>query len=450
MRLFVREKKFYTSFFSLLVVISLQNLISLAVSLADNIMLGSFSENAMSGAAIANQIQFLLQMVIAGIASGVVVLGAQYWGKGETEPIRKIISVGMKFALLTGIVFFAVSYFIPDKVLLLLTNDQAVIAEGVKYMRLMAFTNIIFSVSNTLVMSLRSVETAFIGTVMASSTLVIKLILNYLLIFGNFGCPRLGIVGAAVSTLAGWSVELVIILVYMRFVDKKIKATFRSLFNLNFSYTKDYFKVALPVILSCSFWGVAQAAQTSILGHISGTAIGANSIASVVFQVAAVLSMCAASAASVIIGKTVGEKRLDMVKPYTVTLQVMFVILGIVSSLILFLVKDWIVTVYAVSEETRRMAVDFMLVLVITGIGTAYEYPVAGGIITGGGDTRYAFIVDMIFMWGAAIPLAALSAFVFYFPPFWTFLFLKSDQILKCIPNAIRCNRYKWIRQLTH
>ncbi len=452
MRLFVREKRFYTSFFSLLIVIALQNLISLGVSLVDNVMLGAYSELALSGAAIANQIQFLLQMIIAGIAGGIGVLGAQYWGKGETEPIKKIISVGMKFALLAGLIFFALSLFIPEQVLGLMTNDKNVIAEGVKYMRIMSVTNIIFSVSNTLVWSLRSVETAFIGTVMASVTMVVKICFNYCLIFGNLGFPEMGINGAAVATLIGWSVELVIILIYMRFIDKKIKITIKSIFSFDFTYLRDYIKTSLPVILSGSFWGLAMAAQTAILGHINDTAntvIAANSIATVVFQVTAVLSLCSASAAGVIMGKTVGEKRFDRVKPYTVTLQVLFVIIGIISASILFLSKDAIIGIYAVSDETRKMAVDFMIVLSISVIGTSYEYPVAGGIIQGGGDTKYAFFVDLIFMWGFTIPLSALSAFVFNLPPLYTFIFLKSDQLLKCIPNAIRCNRYKWVKQLT-
>ncbi len=449
MRLFVRDKSFYRSFFSLLIVISLQSLISLGVALVDNIMLGIYDETAMSGAAMANQIQFLLQMVIAGIASGVVVLGAQYWGKDETEPIRHIISVGMKFAMLAGLLFFAAAFFFPQQTLRLLTNEQNVIDEGVKYMRIMSVTCIVFSVSNVLVMSLRSVETAFIGTLMAAVAMVVNISLNYCLIFGHLGFPELGIRGAAIATLISWSVQLVIILIYVRFIDKKLKTTLRSIFSFDFTYLKDYIKTSLPIILSGSFWGVAMAAQTSILGHMGGASIAANSIAAVIFQVVSVFAVCSANASSVIIGKTVGEQRLGMVKPYTITLQVLFVLIGLISGTILFLVKDAILGVYAISEETHGLALSFIIILSVTMVGTAYEYPVASGIIQGGGDTKYAFTVEMISMWGFTIPLAALSAFVFKLPPVYTFIFLKSDQILKCIPNAIRCNRYKWVRELT-
>ena len=449
MRLFVKDRQFYKSFFSLLVVISLQSLITLAVGLVDNIMLGVYNETAMSGAAMANQIHFLLQMVIGGITGGVVVLGAQYWGKNEAEPIRHIISVGMKFALLSGLIFFAAMFFFPHQTLRLLTNEQNVIDEGAKYLRIMSVTCLIFSISNTLVMSLRSVETAFIGTVMAAVTMVVNISLNYCLIFGNLGFPELGIRGAAIATLASWTAELIIILVYIRLIDKKLKLTLKEIFSFDFTYLRDYVKTSLPIILSGSFWGVAMAAQTSILGHMGESAIAANSIAAVVFQVVSVFAVCSANAASVVIGKTVGEKRLETVKPYTVTLQVLFVLLGLLTGTILFFVKDAIISIYAVSEETRHLAVDFMLILAVTVVGTAYEYPVASGIIQGGGDTKYAFTVEMISMWGFTIPLAALSAFVFKLPPAYTFLFLKLDQVLKCIPNAIRCNRYKWVRELT-
>jgi putative MATE family efflux protein len=412
-------------------------------------MLGVYSETAMSGAALANQILFLLQMVVAGIASGVVVLGAQYWGKGETEPIRHIISIGMKFAMLAGLVFFAVMFFFPEQTLRLLTNEQHVIDEGAAYMRVMSFTCIVFSVSNMLAMSLRSVETAFIGTLMAGVAMVINISLNYCLIFGNLGFPELGSRGAAVATFISWTIQLLIVLIYVRLIDKKLKATLKSIFSFDFTYLKDYIKTSLPIILSGSFWGVAMAAQTSILGHMGEASIAANSIAAVIFQVVSVFVTCSANAASVIIGKTVGEKRLDRVKPYTVTLQVLFVLLGLVSGAILFLIKDAIVGIYSISDETRRLTLSFIIVLSVTMVGTAYEYPAASGIIQGGGDTKYAFTIEMISMWGFTIPLAALSAFVFNLPPVFTFIFLKADQILKCIPNAIRCNRYKWVRELT-
>ena len=130
-------------------------------------------------------------------------------------------------------------------------------------------------------------------------------------------------------------------------------------------------------------------------------------------------------------------------------MQGIFILLGLSSGILLFAFKDIIVGFYDVSPETKKLALQFITVLSISTVGTCYEYPVESGIIAGGGHTKYPAVVDNLFMWLWTIPSAFLSAFVFHFPPLVTFCFLKSDQLLKCIPNAINCNRYRWVRILT-
>lgn len=447
--LFTRDRSFYKTFFPLLVVIAMQQVAALAVNMADNIMLGRYSQLALSGATLVNQVQFTLQQIAAGIGVGIVALASQYWGKGETEPIKKIISLGVKFGFLAGVIFFAVSMAAPESVLSLFTNDKDVIAEGVRYLKVICWTYLIFGLSNTLMYSLQSVETASVGTVMSLSTLCINICLNYCFIYGNFGAPEMGVVGAAIATLVSRAVELVIILIYVLFVDKKLKMRPGDIIKIDLTYIKDYIKVASPLVISGMMWGVAQAAQTSILGHINATAIAANSIATVIFQIFAVVGMSCANVASVIMGKTVGEGRLDMVKSYSKTMQMIFLMCGIIAGALMFIFKEAIVGVYAVEPETKKMAVNFIAILSVTTIGSCYEYPVEGGIIAGGGHTKYPAVVDNLFMWLFTIPSAFLSAFVFRFPPEITFCFLKADQVIKCIPNAINCNRYRWVRILT-
>lgn len=447
--IFTRNKSFYHTFFRLLVIISLQQLASLTVNLADNFMLGTYTELALSGATLVNQIQFILQQIAAGIGMGIVVLASQYWGQNRIEPIKKIINVGVKLGLLVGIIFFIVSKLFPHAVLSLFTSDESVIAEGMRYLNVVCWTYLIFPVSNSLMYALQSVETATIGTIMSLSTIVINISLNYCLVYGNFGAPELGVVGAAVATLISRTVELVIILLYVLAIDKKLKMKLMEVLRFDFSYLQDYIKVAAPVVLSAALWGVAQAAQTAVLGHISATVIAANSIAVIIFQIFAVIGMSCANVGSVVMGKTVGVGQFDKVISYSKTMQGIFLILGVISGALLFICKDFIVGMYSVSEETKTMAIQFITVLSITTVGTCYEYPVQSGIIAGGGYTKYAAWADNLFMWIWTIPSAFLSAYVFQFPPLVTFCFLKSDQIIKCIPNAITCNRYRWVRVLT-
>lgn len=447
-RLF-QNKRLYKTFFPLLAVISLQQLASLTVNMVDNLMLGTYTELALSGATLVNQLQFMLQSFVVGLGTGVSVLGAQYWGKRDIAPIRKVTSVGLKFGVLIGLIFFLVTLLLPEEILRLFASDQAVVQEGVKYLRIMCWTYVIYAISNTLMYSLQSVETAYIGTVMSVSTIFINMCLNYCLIFGHFGFPELGIQGAAIATLTSRIVEMLIILGYLFFVDKKLKMRPKHLLNWDFTLFRDFIKISLPVVITGGLWGVAQAAQTSILGHISAETIAANSIATVVFQLFAVVGMSASSAASVTIGKTIGEGNLPLVKPYTRSLQLIFLVTGTVSGLLLFLCKDYIISFYAVSEETARLASQFLTILSITTVGSCYEYPVESGIIGGGGNTKFAAIMDTSFMWLFTIPVSYLSAFVFCFPPAVTFACLKADQLIKCIPNSIYCNRFTWIRELT-
>lgn len=444
-----RDPEFYRTFLPLLLVITLQQLAALTVNLVDNLMLGRYTELALSGATLVNQIQFILQQLCGGIGMGVSVLGSQYWGRKEVRPIRRITSVGVKFALGAGLVFCLLTRLFPAAVLGVFTGEEAVIAEGMKYLRIMCWTYLIFAVSNTLMYSLQSVETAFIGTVMSCSTIVINFCLNYCLIYGRLGFPELGIRGAALATLTSRCVELAIILVYVLFIDKKLHMKLRDIFGFDFAYLRDFVAAALPVMVSGLMWGVAQGAQTAVLGHMGAAVIAANSIAAVIFGIFVVVGMSAANAASVTMGKTVGRGRFDRVKPYSRTLQLIFLCIGLIQAALMLLTRNAIISFYTVSEEARALAGSFLVVLAVTSVGSCYEFPVEGGIIAGGGDPRYQAIVDNLFMWLFTIPSAAVSAFVFHAPPLVVFCFLKADQLLKCIPNGIVVNRYRWVRQLT-
>ncbi len=448
-KLFTRDKTFYITFFPLLAIVTLQQLAALIVNMADNIMLGTYTELALSGATLVNQIQFILQQLASGIGMGIVVLASQYWGQRRVEPIKKIINIGVKCGFFVGALFFIASKAAPVPVLSVFTNDEAVLVEGVRYLQVICWTYPIFCLSNSLMYSLQSVETAMVGTIMSVSTICINVCLNYCLIYGNFGAPELGVVGAAAATLISRTVELIIIFVYVFFVDRKLRMKPADFLHFDTTFLDDYIRTASPIVVSGMLWGVAQAAQTAILGHISAAVIAANSIAIVIFQVFAVVGMSCANAASVTMGKTIGEGKLDRVKPYAKTMQAVFLLTGLFFGGLMFIFKDVIVEIYSVSEETKALAVSFLTVLSITTIGTCYEYPVESGIIAGGGSTKYAAVVDNLFMWLFTIPAAFFSAFIFKWPPIATFWLLKADQILKCIPNGITCNRYRWIRILT-
>ncbi len=445
-----KDKYFYKTFFSLSSVIILQNLLTYSVNLADNVMIGKYSEVAMSGVSLANQVQFLLQMFAMGAANGVGVLAAQYWGKGDTKPIKKIFTsaaiIGTVLSALLGLAVIIA----PETVLGFLTDKTNEIAEGTKYIVIMGFSYCIFTMTQLFLSMLRSVETVRIGFVINAVSLVVNISLNYMLIFGNFGCPEMGVEGAAIATLTARYVEFIIVAFYVFRLDKKIKMKFRDLFVLDKSYIKDYIKTGLPLIGSATSWGIAMAIQTAILGRIeSGAVLGANSIATTIFQVVSVLYTSTSNSASVIIGKTVGERDIPRVKLYSKRLQIIFLVIGVLSGLIMFLCCDGILSLYNVADETKELARIFIYILSVTIVGSCYEAPALCGIVSGGGDTKFVLYNDIIFMWCIVLPLSFLSAFVWHLPIPVTFFFLKSDQILKCFVAVVKVNRFKWIKELT-
>ena len=307
----IEEKTFYRAFFALTLSLALQNLLTFGVNLMDTVMLGRYSQEAMSGVSLCNQIQFLLQMLVGGAGEGAVVLGSQYWGKGRLEPIPSIIGVALRFGAALSALLFALVLLWPRQLLGLLSNDDAVIAQGAAYFQIICFSYIIFTVTNILVASLRSVGVVKIGYVISFSTLCINVTLNYLLIYGNLGCPELGVRGAAIATLVSRCVELAIVVYYLKYREEKLDLTLKKLIFIDTSYRRDYDKVSAPVLVNQALWGVAQMVQTGILGHLGGDVTAANAIAVQVYQVLSVVAYGAASAAGIVVGRSIGGGRRD-------------------------------------------------------------------------------------------------------------------------------------------
>ncbi len=445
-----RDRDFYKQFFSVWSVLVLYNIITLGVNLADNIMVGAYSENALSGVTAVNQVQFLFQQLLMGAGDAVVVLGSQYWGQKRTEPIKRFSMGALLFGILLSFSLFVAVCIAPEGLMSLFTTSPEIKAEGVAYLRIMKYSYPIFAMTMLFLSMLRSVETVRIGFWVSVSTLVVNISLNYLLIYGNLGFPALGTTGAAIATLSARVAELVIVVVYAFGIDQKLKWRLKDLFTWDKLLVKDYFRLCRSFLLTSLIFGLSILLQTVILGHMNDSAIAANSVASTLFQMLKVASIGASSAASILIGKAIGSGQMEKIRSYTQTLQLMFIGIGLITSVLLFILRVPIVNLYTdLSSETRDMALSFILVLCVTGFGTAYQMPVATGIIRGGGDGKFVMINDIISIWGIVIPLSFLAAFVFKWPPVAVVICLNSDQVFKCGAAAIKCNRYRWIKKLT-
>ena len=259
----------------------------------------------------------------------------------------------------------------------------------------------------------------------------------------------MGVKGAAIGTLVARIIELICVLIYIFTKEKNLKLRWKDFIQLDRKLLGGYFKISTPVIFVCILWGVSTAMQTVILGHLTPAAIAANSIAATLLMMLKSAMNGAASTASVLTGRTIGRGDMQKVKEYARTMQVIFFLIGITTSLCLFLLRTPVLGLYDISDATRQMANSFILVLCVTCIGSAYENPTITGIIRGGGSTRFDLATDMISIWCIVLPLSYLFAFVWKLPPVYVIAMLNADQLFKCIPAFVKVNFGKWIHVFT-
>lgn len=447
----IREKQFYRLFFGLTMSLALQNLLTFGVNLLDTVMLGRYSQAAMGGVSLCNQFQFLLQMLVSGAGEGAVVLGAQYWGRGDLKPIPHIIGSALRFGGGMAVALFALALAAPRTLLELLSSDAAVVEQGVAYMQIICFTYVIFTLTNILVASLRSIGVVKIGYVISFSTLCINGVLNYCLIYGHLGFPELGVRGAAIATLVSRCVELLIVMVYLRYFERRLKLSVRGLARMDKSYLRDYAHISLPVLVNQALWGIAQMVQTGILGHLGGDVTAANAIAVQVYQVLSVVSYGAASAAAILVGKTVGSGQKERLRQLVSTLERMFILLGIAAGAAIWAVRGPVLALFGgtLTEQATQLAMSFMAVLAVTTVGTSYQMACDNGIIRGGGDTAFSAKMNLVSMWLILVPVAAAAAFWWNAPPTVVFFLLKWDQLYKILPVTLRLHSWKWVRVVT-
>ncbi len=445
----VRDKSFYKEFFAVMLTLVLQQVITLSVNLADNIMLGAYSETALSGVAAVNQIQFVYQQMMTAVGEGVVILGTQYYGKGKLAPIRTIASIAMHTGLLIMAGLFLLASFFPSRLLSVFTTDEAIIAEGMAYLRIIRFTYLFFAMTQILLATLRSVGTVRIALGLSIWSFIVNCLINYTLIYGHFGAPRMGAAGAAVGTLTARVTEFLILVFYIVRKEKTLRLTPRMYLRTDPVLRKDYLKVMAPVFLVGSLWGLNTAAQNAILGHMTARAIAANSVASTLFLLVKSMAVGTSSAASIFIGRTVGEGEEKKLGLYSRTLQVLFVLVGLCSGVILFVIRIPVLSLYQLEPATREMADTFLRILCVVIVTMSYQMPVNTGIVRGGGDSRFVMKLDLVSIWGIVIPLSFLMAFVVKASPVVVVCCLNADQVFKCVPAFLKVNYGHWAKKLT-
>lgn len=426
-----------------------QNLINVGVTAADVIMLGKVGETVLSASSLAGQLQFVMTLFFFGISSGATVLAAQYWGKGDTESIEKVLGMTMFYAVLVAGIFTLVAETNPVFVMKLFSGETAIIEQGVLYLRIVAASYIFCAITTIYMNLLRSVERVVVASVTYFISLIVNIILNGILIFGLFGAPKLGIVGAAIATLIARIVEFCIAMIYSLKKELEIHIRRRYLFHHDKVLIKDFLHYAIPVVINELFWGSGTSIVTAIMGHMGSAVVAANSVAQMVRQLAMVLTYGVSTAAAIMVGKVLGENNLRLGKKYGDRFVMLSVLTGLVGTLIIGIARPICIQFMSLSEQSVDYLSFMMVALMVYSVIQSVNMTVIVGIFRAGGDTKFGAVIDVFFLYCVSIALGAICAFVWKMPVKVVYLVLVSDEFLKIIFVLWRYGKGKWIRNIT-
>ena len=443
------KRKFYDTAFWLIIPIALQNLINVGISSVDVLMLGRVGEKVLSGASLGSQIQFILSLFLFGITSGAAVMGSQYYGKGSYDMIEKIYGLALKISMTVTIIFFIAAFFMPETLMHIFSNDPQVMKEGAIYLRYVCASYLFMSFNMVYLNMLRSTGRVKIATLVYFCSMLTNIVINWILIFGMLGAPKMGIAGAAIGTVCARVVETIIILIY----DKKKNTIFHFRFSLlresAGSLKKDYVKYALPVVCNELMWGAGFSTIAAILGHMGSPVVAANSVAQVVRNLATVVSFGVANAAGVMIGTAIGENKMEQARMYGNEILKLCTGTGILGALVVLAVRPILMATMTISKESSQYLSMMMFVMAYMVFFQSINATLVVGVFRAGGDTRFGLIIDSLFMWGTSIGVGFLAAFVLKLDVTLVYIILMSDEVLK-IPFCLwRFRTYKWINNVT-
>lgn len=446
---FLFEKDFFKTVFAITLPIAMQNVISFGVNAMDSIMLGSLGDIAVSGANLGGQPFFLMSMVGFGLAGGGNVLISQYWGKGDKEVIRKIMRISMLAVTVIAFIATLVCFFFPYQVMSLYTNEAEVQAAAAGYLRVISIGFVFYVIANNYMSSLRAVENVKMSTIVYCMSFFVNVFFNYMFIFGKFGAPQMGVVGAAMGTLIARIFEFICITVYMYFMENKIGYRMHCMFKLDSALIPDFIHHALPVVGNEMIWGLGATATSMIMGRIGSTFVAANSITNVIAQLAQVFIFGISNAAAVVCGKTIGEGKMERAQKTANTLMLMAVGFGLISTVVILLLRTPFLAIYDITPEAKTSAYNMMMVLALVQPIAAIDIVSIVGILRGGGDTKLALALDGGGMWLCNIPMGILTGLVLKIPPQWIFLSMRCDSFVKIFIEIRRITSGVWIRTVT-
>lgn len=441
----MKSKGFYSSLVAIAIPISLQALLQNFVNMLDTIMIGRLGSVEIAAVGLGNQIFFILNMILFGITSGGGVFIAQFWGKKDLAGIRKSLGLMTLIAFVVSFIFTIVCLLIPNQLIRLYSPDPQVIQVGGAYLRFVCLSYVPTAISFSITLALRSTERVKLPLVCTSISLFTNLIANYLLIF----VAGLGVNGAAIATVISRIIELVILATWSYSHKYEICGKLKELLGFNRYFIVKFLKIAFPVIINETFWGLGTSVYNAIFAHAGTNAFTAYSITGTISQLTWVFCMGFGNGVGVLIGKRIGEKKIDEAKTYAKRSMWFMPLIGAFVGVFLVPLSKLLPIFFNVDQEIIKTATAILMILIFIYPFNSFCMNWIVGVCRAGGDTVFSAVAEIVVLWCVAIPLGYVAAFVLHLPAPMIYLFFCSESIVKAIIGAIRVLSGKWLHEVT-
>ena len=441
--------KFFPMLVTIALPIILQNLMQSLVNMLDTIMVGQLGAVAIAAVGLGNQIFFMLNMVLFGISSGAAIFVAQYWGKKDIGGLRKTVGLALTLATAVAALFTAAAAFAPYFLIGLYSEDPLVVEAGGRYLRVVALSYPVTALSFVFAQGFRSTEHVRLPMVATLISLAANGILNYALIFGAGFFPQLGVVGAAVATVISRTVEFVVLVAAGYRKRYEAAARPKEFFSYRLDFVARYIRIALPVIINETLWGLGITCQNSIFAHAGTEAISAMNICSTISQLTWVFFIGTGSAAAIVIGKQIGAGQREIAVKSANTFGWFMPALAAVVSLILIPLSRTLPHFFKVEAAILRQAQLMLMALMVSYPFKSFNMCIVVGVCRSGGDTVFAALMDVLTLWLVALPLGYLTALVLGLEPWMVYAFILAEEPVKAAMGFVRLRSRKWLHDVT-
>lgn len=449
---FFRDKEYYRQLLRFALPIVAQNFVSASLNMIAVILIGQLGEVSVAAVGLANQVWFLLNLVLFGVVSGASIFLAQLWGKEDVPNIRKVLGLTVKLGLTAAAFFWVISHFFPQAALKIYTNDPAVIELGSRYLKILCWSFGFYALTATFSTASRSTGNVRLPLVVSASALALDVLLAFVLIFGVkwLGIPALGVEGVAIAGLIARILECTaMLLIVYRNRTSPIAAGLRDIFGFDLKFLVVVMKPVLPVIANELLWSLGITTYNAIYGHIGTGAVAAINIISTIDQMAFVIFLGLGTATAIMVGNLIGQGKKQKAYIYAGRSLVLEAGGAMLMGLIVFLVGGNIFHFYKVAPEVITDARALLIVLSLGLWIRASNHVIIIGMLRAGGDTRFSLLLDGGAIWAIGVPCAAAGAFLFDLPVYFVYALTLSEEIAKFSFGLWRYFSKKWINDMT-